>query len=116
MPTRIEGASVPLKIAVIVQGRIYGFDLAREFIKQGHDVTLFTNYPSFIAARFGIPKERVRTFLAHGIWTRLGWRFLPKRMHPRLERISNAAFGRWAARKVLRHKWDVVLAFSGVAE
>jgi glycosyltransferase involved in cell wall biosynthesis len=101
---------------VIVQGRIYGFDLAREFIKQGHDVTLFTNYPPFIAARFGIPKERVRAFLAHGIWTRLGWKFLPKTMHPRLERISNAAFGRWAARKVLREEWDVVLAFSGVAE
>lgn len=113
---REDGARVRLKIAIVVHGRFYVFDLAREFVKQGHDVTLFTNYPPFIAARFGIPKKQVRSFLAHGICTRLGWRFLPKRMHPRLERIANAAFGRWAARRVVRDQWDVVLAFSGVAE
>lgn len=105
-----------LKIAIVVQGRLHAFDLAREFVKLGHDVTLFTNYPAFVAARFGIPKNCVRSFLAHGVWTRAGWRFLPKRLHPRLEQISNAAFGRWAARTVRAGDWDVVLAFSGVAE
>ncbi len=41
----------PLKIAIVVQGRFYAFDLAREMVRQGHLVTLVTNYPAFITAR-----------------------------------------------------------------
>ncbi len=107
---------LPFKIACIVHGRFHAFDLARELIRLGHDVTLFTNYPPFVAARFGIPKHKVRSYLAHGLFSRLGWRLLPRKLHPRLERIANSAFSRWAARKVLVSKWDIVIAFSGVAE
>lgn len=107
---------LPFKIALIVHGRFHAFDLARELIKLGHDVTVFTNYPSFVTARFGVPKHKVQSFLAHGVLSRLGRWLLPRRMHHRLEQAGNSAFARWAARRVLSANWDVVIAFSGVAE
>jgi glycosyltransferase involved in cell wall biosynthesis len=111
-----EDAMLPFKIACIVHGRFHAFDLTRELTKLGHDVTLFTNYPPSVAARFGIPKQKVRSFLAHGILSRAGWRVLPRALHHRFEQASNTAFSRWAARSVLGANWDVVIAFSGVAE
>src|ERR1700722_12337470 len=107
---------LPFKIAVIVHGRFHAFDLARELIKLGHDVTLFTNYPAYVVERFGIPKKKVHSFLAHGVLSRLAWKFAPPRLHPRLEQATNSAFSRWASRRVLGVNWDVVIAFSGVAE
>ena len=42
----MEGRNVtPLRLALVVQGRFFMFDLARELIRLGHDVTLFTNSP-----------------------------------------------------------------------
>ncbi|WP_242046550.1 hypothetical protein [Cylindrospermum sp. FACHB-282] len=46
-----------LKIAVVVHGRFHAFDLARELIEQGNEVTLFTNYPKKIVEKFGINKK-----------------------------------------------------------
>jgi hypothetical protein len=54
------------KIALVVHGRFYSFDLARELIRMGADVTVFTNYPKTIAKRFGLPPKAVRPFLLHG--------------------------------------------------
>jgi glycosyltransferase involved in cell wall biosynthesis len=105
-----------LKIAIVVHGRFHAFDLAREFLRLGHDVTLFTNYPAFVARRFGIPAERVRSFLAHGVSTRTLWCMFPRGLDGNLEHLSNAIFGRWAAGQVMRKDWDVVIGFSGVSE
>jgi glycosyltransferase involved in cell wall biosynthesis len=108
---------MPLKIAVAVQGRFHAFDVCRELLRRGHDVTLFTNYPAGVAERFGVPRARVRSFLGHGLAVRLLSRILPTRLSAGpLGRVENATFGRWAAREVLRDDWDVVVAFSGVAE
>lgn len=104
------------KIAVVVHGRFHGFDLARELLALGHDVTLFTNYPRFVAGRFGIPKERVRTYLVHGFASRALWKLFPRGLNGGIERTTNLAFGRWAAREVLREAWDVVIGFSGISE
>src|SRR5438105_1033316 len=101
---------------MVVHGRFHGFDLARELRKLGHDVTLFTNYPKYVAAQFGIPKQNVRNFLTHGILSRVARKLLPSRFGGVIERAANVAFGRWAARQVLPRDWDAVIAFSGIAE
>jgi glycosyltransferase involved in cell wall biosynthesis len=105
-----------LRIALVVHGRFHGFDLARELLRRGHDVTLFTNYPGYVAGRFGIPVRRSRTFLTHGVLSRLAWKVFPGGLDGIVERTANLAFARWAAAEVLATSWDVVIAFSGVAE
>jgi glycosyltransferase involved in cell wall biosynthesis len=105
-----------LKIAIVVHGRFYAFDLARELLRRGHDVTLFTNYPRFVAERFGVPRERVHHHLVHGAAARFLGRLFPGGLGGRLDRVLNTAFGRWAARRVAGQHWDVVLGFSGASE
>jgi hypothetical protein len=36
---------IPRKIDIVVHGRFYAFDLARELIALGHDIVVYTNYP-----------------------------------------------------------------------
>lgn len=101
-----------LKIAMVVHGRFHAFDLARELIKQGHDVTLFTNYPKYIVEKFGIPQSHVRSFLLHGVLSRISHRLTQLLPTPSLEPL----FSRWAAQNILKSRYDVVHVFSGVAE
>lgn len=106
-----------LRLAMVVHGRFFVFDLARELIRLGHEVTLFTNYPKRVCERFGIPRERVVNFLAHGVASRALMKLFPRGMGGRVERWCNTAFGRWAARAVPRRgPWDAVACMSGVAE
>lgn len=104
------------KIAVVVQGRFYAFDLVRELIRQGQDVTLFTNYPKAVVKKFGIPSQNTRSFFLHGLLSR----FLPVASRlfrlPSFEPFLHVLFSRWAARQLARQSWDVVKVFSGVAE
>jgi glycosyltransferase involved in cell wall biosynthesis len=105
-----------LTIAVVVHGRFYAFDLARELIHQGHHVTLLTNYPSAIAEKFGIAKQYVRSFLLHGIVSRLVQRLSQCRWVPDFEPAIHAWFSRWAAAKLRQENYEIVQIFSGVAE
>jgi glycosyltransferase involved in cell wall biosynthesis len=95
-----------MKIAIVVHGRFYAFDLARELEKMGQDVTLFTNYPKFYAAHYGVSRKNVRSFLLHGILSRTlkdsDW----------LHRL----FENWAEKELMKEDWDLVHIFSGVAE
>jgi glycosyltransferase involved in cell wall biosynthesis len=104
-----------MKIAVVVHGRFYGFDLARSLLARGHDAHVFTNYPVWAVKPFGIPAERVRSFWPHGVasraFDRMGLRFRDLAT-PFLHR----AFSRWAMKAVRQETWDVINAFSGVAE
>jgi glycosyltransferase involved in cell wall biosynthesis len=104
-----------MKIALAVHGRFHAFDLTRALLKRGHDITIFTNYPSWAVERFGIPGERVRTFPLHGVLSRVGerirdWngRSFESRTHP--------MFGRWVARQLRQESWDVIHAWTGVAQ
>lgn len=106
----------PLRIAIGVHGRFYAFDLARALIARGHDVTVFTNYPARIVARFGLPPERVRSFVAHGVASRAAAAVAARTGGPTPEAFLHRAFGRWLARSVRRETWDVVHVFSGIAE
>ncbi|HYN10670.1 MAG TPA: glycosyltransferase family 4 protein [Vicinamibacterales bacterium] len=106
----------PLKIAIVVHGRFHGFDLARELLARGHDVTVFTNYPSWAVTRFGIPAARARSFPIHGVLSRALMR-LPGHgpiRHP--EAWLHKMFGRWAERELSRERWDVIHCWSGVSQ
>lgn len=105
-----------MKIAIAVHGRFYAFDLARELLRRGNDVTLLTNYPASAVERFGFPRQRVRSFLLHGLVARAAWRLRghDPRLYP--EALVHRAFGRWVAGQISReHDWDFILAWSGVA-
>lgn len=104
-----------MKIAIVVHGRFYGFDLGRALIARNHDVHIFTNYPVWAAKRFGLPAERIRSFWRHGLAARVF-----DRMGPRIRDWSSpalhTAFSKWAMRELRREEWDATHVFSGVAE
>jgi len=106
-----------MKIAIVVHGRFHGFDLARELLRLGHDVTLFTNYPRWAVERFDVPGERVQGFWAHGVLSRASVK-LPNqtRFASAGEAFLHRLFGRWASAGLSRESWDVVHIWSGVAE
>lgn len=108
----------PLKIAIVVHGRFYAFDLARELINQGHNLTLFTNYPQYIVEKFGVPQSYVRSFLLHGILSRLAHKLTQLLPIPSLEPFLSPLFSKWAARNILKSQvgYDCIHVFSGVAE
>jgi glycosyltransferase involved in cell wall biosynthesis len=105
-----------LKIAVVVQGRFHAFDLARALMDRGHDVTLFTNYPKWAVKRFGFNPSRVRSFWLHGLLSRLAYRIRRHVLRFEPDRWLHPMFGRWAAGRLARERWDVVHAWSGVSE
>ena len=105
-----------MKIAIVVQGRFHAFDLVRDLLRRGHDVTIFTNYPKWAVRRFGIVSDRVRSFWVHGLAARTADRM--RRIITGLDSdpILNPLFGRWAADQLKRESWDVIHAWSGVSE
>jgi glycosyltransferase involved in cell wall biosynthesis len=105
-----------LKVAIVVHGRFHAFDLARELLRQGHRVTLFTNYPRWAVRRFDVQAQHVRSFWPHGVLTRAAWRLAQHNLVSYREAWWHSLFGRWARAQLVREPWDVVLIWSGVAE
>jgi glycosyltransferase involved in cell wall biosynthesis len=101
------------KLAIVAHGRFYILDLARELIRQGTDLTVLTNYPLRMAKRFGVPREHVRTWLIHGVLSRIAHQLgLARRLEPWLHR----SFSRWALRQLRSGEFAGVKCMSGVAE
>jgi glycosyltransferase involved in cell wall biosynthesis len=105
-----------LRIAIVAHGRFHAFDLARELIARGHEVTLLTNYPRWAVTRFGVPATSVRSFVAHGACTRLAGRLPSLARRFSAERRLHRMFGRWAERMLRQQRWDIVHCWSGVSE
>ncbi len=105
-----------LKIAIVVNGRFDAFSLARELIKQGHKLKIFTNYPKWAVRRFKIKNDNVRSFWLNGALSRLAWFMHEKIGVPYPEAYLLKMFGRWASKEIKREKWDVIHCWSGVAE
>jgi len=105
-----------MRIAIVVHGRFYAFHLARALIGRGHEVVVFTNYPKWVARKFGLPSRNVRAFRTHAILARAANRV--RRWVPSscLDGPLHRMFGRWAARNVSRSHWCLLHVFSGVAE
>ena len=105
-----------MKVAIVVHGRFYAFDLARALIERGHDVKVFTNYPKWAARKFGLPSLNVESFWIHGVLARLVHKLTSRMSIPALTAFMHRFFGVWAAKKIPEERWDVVHVFSGVAE
>jgi glycosyltransferase involved in cell wall biosynthesis len=106
----------PLRIALLAHARFHAFDMAREMLALGHDVSLFTNYAPAVPERHGVPGDRVEGNRVHGFLSRAAWKVIPRRYGGAIERVSNTQFGRWAARRLAARPWDVVIGWSGVSE
>lgn len=105
-----------LKIAIAVHGRFHAFDLARELLRRGHEVVLFTNYPKFAVARFGVPPKYVRSLVLHGVVSRILHRLRNSAVCSYPEAWLHSWFGRWAAAGVEEKQWDAVVCWSGIGE
>ena len=105
-----------MKVAIAAHGRFLAFDYARELIRQGHDVTLFTNYPRSYLEQWGIPGVSARILLTHGVAARLAQRRTPLSERPRVEAFLHQWFGRWVARALSGSTWDVIICLSSVGE
>ncbi len=106
----------PLKIGIGVHGRFHAFGLAAGLLELGHDVTIFTNYPAFIAARFGIPAARVRGFPLHGTAVRLMERLHAFEKMPGFDALMHGWFGSWLARRLTAERWDATYTWSSVSK
>jgi hypothetical protein len=71
-----------------------------------------------IVEKFGIPQSHVRSFLLHGILSRLAHKLSQLLPIPSLEPFLSPLFSRWAAQNILKSHlgYDVIHVFSGVAE
>jgi len=66
-----------MNIVISVGGRFHSFNLAAELEKRNVLRRLITSYPVSQAAKFGVPRAKVRSVLLKEILER-GWRKLPK--------------------------------------
>jgi len=107
--------SAPLRLAIVVHGRFHAFDLSRELIRQGVDLILLTNYPKYVAQRFGIPREKVISCITHGLLSRLT-DLGGHRCRALFEPFLHRWFSRWAAGKLGSMDIKAIHAFSGVSE
>lgn len=105
-----------LKIAIVVHGRFHAFDLARELIKQGHDITLLTNYPKNIVEKFGIPSQYVKSFLLHGILSRIFNKISQIFSLDNFDFLLLPWFSQWAAKVIAPDNYHTIHCFSGIAE
>lgn len=103
-----------LRVAIVVHGRFHAFDLSRELQAQGHETAVFSNYPAWAAARFGLDRRRYQGLAAHGVVERAVGKMPP--VLTRSEPWRHRWFGRWAARALEGYPWDVVHCWSGVSD
>ncbi len=102
-------------IIIAVQGRFHAFALAKALIEQDEPVRVLTNYPAFIAARFGLPAAHVTGFATLGVLHRYANRWNLVERLPWLNRFLHQQFSRWAATKIPREGPVAVHPFSGVS-
>jgi glycosyltransferase involved in cell wall biosynthesis len=73
-----------MNVCVSVFSRFHAFELAGQLHARGHLGRLITAYPKSLAARFGVPRDRVRSLLAQGALHRL-WYKQPATFRPRVD-------------------------------
>lgn len=103
------------RITLVVQGRFHAFALAKALIEQNVSVHVITNYPKFMAERFGLQREHVTGFGLMGLMHRYAYQLDLVSRIPALERLLHVGFSNWAARHILLNQPNVVHVFSGVA-
>lgn len=107
----------PLRIAILVPGRLHAFDLAAALQKQGHEVFVYSNYPLSEGLKFGLNPKTYRSNVLNRVFIRLWLTFLGhSRFQSVRDRIVCNWMDLWALRKIKQDlPFDVIHAFSGVA-
>lgn len=107
-----------MKIAIVVPGRFHAFELASALRGLGHEVWVFSNYPTSHAVAFGVDARTYRWHKTSRAWLRASRWLAPGNSRASFrDRTFLTTFGSWAADQVARHgPFDIVHAFSGVAE
>lgn len=105
-----------MKIAIAVPGRWSAFELAMALKGRGHEVALLTNYPKWIATKFGVDVSLVRSAWPNYLLGHVAHRINAFLGRPLLEPIVSTHYGHWAAGVLARGKWDVALLYSQFAE
>ncbi len=105
-----------LNIAIVAHGRFHMFDLAKELILLGHNVTLISNYPRFIFKKYQIPSRCVVSWPFHLFLIKI----LEKlKVSSIFESFLHSIFGRWACSTLKKNEpregWHAILIMSGVA-
>ena len=89
------------RVVVSVGGRFHAFDLASQLEKRGALQRLITSYPSFKAAEWGIPADKISSLVSHELLNR-AWHRLPaaaRRVYDMRFRLVER-FDRLAARRI----------------
>ena len=102
-------------ISIVVQGRFHAFALAKAMIEQGSPVQVLTNYPAFIARRFGVPSSHVIGCAPLGLLHRYANRWNLTNRIPVINQFLHQGFSRWAAWHITHTEPVAVHVFSGVA-
>jgi glycosyltransferase involved in cell wall biosynthesis len=101
---------------LVVQGRFHAFALAKALLAKGMPLRLLTNYPAFIAEKFGLPRSALACSGHLGLVHRYAYRWNLAKNGNALDRWLHQSFSRWAGRQVLRDLPEVLHTFSGVAK
>ncbi len=107
----------PLRIAIVVPGRLHAFELAAALQKQGHEVYVFSNYPVSEALKFGLNPKTYAGNVLNRVVLRLWLNIFGANHFPSLrDRLICNWLDRWALRKIKAlPSLDAIHAFSGVA-
>ncbi len=107
----------PLRIAIVVPGRLHAFELAAALQRQGHEVFVYSNYPVSEGIKFGLNAKTFRGNVLNRVVLRLWLNvFGSSRFQSMRDRIVCNWFDRWALRKIKKDlPFDVIHIFSGVA-
>lgn len=105
-----------MRVAVGVHGRFSAFGIVAALVELGQDIRLFTNYPAFVAQRFGVPASITTGFVAHGVATRIAGRLPVAFKTEAVEARLHRSFGSWLTRQLKTEPFDIAFCWSGVAE
>ena len=103
------------RISIVVQGRFHAFALAKAMIERGSPLQVLTNYPAFIAERFGIPAANMKGIGSLGLLHRYANRWGLTDRIPALNQFLHQSFSLWASRHITHTEPVAVHVFSGVA-
>ena len=103
------------RISIVVQGRFHAFAMSKAMIEKGSPVQVLTNYPAFIARRFGLPSSHVIGCAPLGLLHRYANRWNLVTRFPVLNQILHQGFSRWSAGHISKTEPVAVHVFSGVA-
>ncbi len=103
-----------MKITISVGGRFHAFNLAQQLLKHGHLQSLITSYPKFEVAKYGIPKEKIKSIIIKEIIER-GWRKLPYFLRNiyNPQYLIHEIFDKSASKKI--EKTDIFVGWSSFA-